>query len=72
MARERRHGELHLRLPGLACPRFVPTPTVTCALETMHVQFTMTAPGSGSTTSVRQASVASVVDVPTMRLTSKP
>lgn len=57
--------------PGVACPRFVPTPTVTCALETMHVQFTMTAPGSGST-AVRQASVASIVDVPTMRLTSTP
>jgi hypothetical protein len=56
--------------PGAACPGFVPQPKVTCALETMHVQFTMTAPGSGGTS--RQASVASIVDVPTMRLTVTP
>ena len=56
--------------PGAPCPNFTPTPTVTCALETMHVKFDATAPSA--TAGTRHASVATVVSVPAMRLTYTP
>lgn len=56
--------------PTASCPNFTPTSTITCALETMHIHFTATASGGG--TSSRQASVATDVGVPAMRLTYTP
>jgi hypothetical protein len=56
--------------PGAACPGFVATAKVTCALETMHVHFTANA-SSGASGS-RQASLPTDVDVPTMRLIYTP
>ena len=54
------------------CPGFTPTSTITCAMETMHVSFTVNAAtGSGSAGS-RQASVTSVQAAPAMRLTYAP
>ena len=50
------------------CPNFPTTPNVTCTLETMHVNFSIVAPGPSSGGSGRQASVPDV-DVPAMRLT---
>ena len=55
--------------PGAVCPGFTPTAIVTCAMETMHVQFNVNATGGSGGAAARQASVATVVDVPTMRLT---
>jgi hypothetical protein len=52
---------------GAACPNFVATAVLSCALETMHLQFTMT--GSGGSAGSRQASVTTEVAIPTMRLT---
>lgn len=56
-----------------ACPNFTSpasTPvTITCTLETMRVRFTMTAPSGSGGAGTRQASVATDVDVPAMRLT---
>jgi hypothetical protein len=57
---------------GVACPGFTPTPIVTCALETMHVRFTASAPSGSGGAGARQASVPLVVDVPAMRLTYTP
>jgi len=55
--------------PGAACPGFTPTPIVTCAMETMHVTFNVSATGGSGGAGARQASVPATVDVPTMRLT---
>ena len=58
--------------PGSACPGFTATTLVTCALETMHVHFTATAGSGSGGASPRQASVATDVDVPAMRLNFAP
>lgn len=57
---------------GAACPGFVATPKVTCALETMHVRFVAATPTGTGGAAARQASIATTVDVPTMRLTYAP
>jgi hypothetical protein len=57
---------------GGACPGFTSGPKVTCALETMRVRFTESAPNGSGGASARQASIAAEVDVPTMRLTYTP
>jgi hypothetical protein len=54
---------------GAACPGFTPTPIVTCAMETMHVTFNVSATGGSNGAGARQASVPATIDVPTMRLT---
>lgn len=58
--------------PGAACPNFTTTSVVRCALETMHVRFTVSAPSGTNGASSRQATVATDVDVPAMRLTYTP
>jgi hypothetical protein len=55
--------------PGAACPNFTPSANVTCTIETMHVHFTMNAPSGSDGAGARQATVATDVDVPAMRLT---
>ena len=57
---------------GAACPNFTPTAKVTCALETMHVQFAATASNGSSGAGARQASIATSMAVPAMRLTITP
>ena len=57
--------------PAGACPNFTPTSTISCALETMHTHFTVTAPSTGGA-GARQASVTTDVGVPAMRLTYTP
>lgn len=54
------------------CPGFTPTPKITCSIETMHVRFTATAPSGSGGAGARQASVATEVEVPAMRLTYTP
>ena len=54
---------------GTVCPNFPPSGNITCTLETMRVRFTMNAQGGSGGASARSASVATDVDVPTMRLT---
>jgi hypothetical protein len=58
--------------PGAACPGFVPTPIVTCALETMHVRFAANAPSGTGGAGARNAALATESDVPAMRLTYTP
>ena len=58
--------------PGATCPNFTPTAKVTCSLETMHVQFSASAANGSGGASARQASIATSVAVPTMRLTYVP
>ena len=54
--------------PGTtACPNFPASGNITCTLETMRVRFTVNAPNA--TAGARSASIATDVDVPTMRLT---
>jgi hypothetical protein len=53
---------------GTTCPNFPTTPNLTCALETIHVSFSITGSSTSSTNVGRQASVSNV-DVPAMRLT---
>jgi hypothetical protein len=55
--------------PGAACPGFTATAVVTCAIETMHVAFNASATGGSGGAGARQASVATTIDVPAMRLT---
>ena len=55
--------------PGAACPGFTPTANITCAMEVMHVRFTMSGSSGGTAKSATQTDV---VDVPTMRLTYTP
>lgn len=58
--------------PGGPCPGFVATAKLSCALETMHVHFTVNAPtGSGGAGS-RQATLSTDASVPGMRLTYTP
>lgn len=57
---------------GATCPGFTPTPLVTCALETMHVHFSANATSGSGGAGARQASLATDVDVPAMRLTFTP
>ncbi len=57
---------------GAACPGFTPTPKVTCALETMHVHFAVTAASGTGGAGARQASLSTDTDVPAMRLTYTP
>lgn len=58
--------------PAGACPGFTPTSTITCALETLHTHFAATAPSGSGGAGARQASVATDVGVPAMRLTYTP
>jgi hypothetical protein len=58
--------------PGAACPGFTPTPVVTCALETMHVRFTASAPSGSGGAGSRQATLTTAAAVPAMRLTYTP
>jgi hypothetical protein len=58
--------------PGATCPNFTPTAKVTCALETMHVQFTANATSGSGGAAARQASLTTSVAVPAMRLTIIP
>lgn len=55
--------------PGAACPNFTATAIVTCTLETLRVRFTLSAPNGTGGAGARAASIATEVDVPTMRLT---
>lgn len=55
--------------PGAACPNFPAKPNITCTLETLRVRFTVSAPNGSGGAGARSASVATDVDVPTMRLT---
>ena len=55
--------------PGATCPGFTPQPRVTCAMETMHVTFNVSASSGTGGAGARQASVPTTVDVPAMRLT---
>lgn len=57
---------------GAVCPGFTPTPLMTCALETMHVRFTASAPSGTGGAGSRQATLTTDADVPTMRLTYTP
>lgn len=59
--------------PGGPCPGFNPIPRVTCTTEIMHVQFDIQASGSSDgTQGTRHATLATTVDVPTMRLDYTP
>jgi hypothetical protein len=55
--------------PGAPCPNFIATGNITCALETLRVRFTVSAPNGTGGAGARSASVVTEVDVPTMRLT---
>lgn len=50
-----------------ACPNFPASGNITCTLETMRVRFGLDAPNAAA--GARSASIASEVEVPTMRLT---
>jgi len=56
-------------IAGAACPNFAPTATVTCSLETIHIQFSASASSGSQGASARQAALAIGADVPAMRLT---
>jgi hypothetical protein len=58
--------------PGAACPGFTPTPKITCAIEVMHVRFAASAANGTRGASARQATVATEVAIPAMRLTYTP
>lgn len=53
----------------VACPVPNPSANMTCAIETMHVHFNVTAATDMNGGSGRHATVATDVDIPTMRLT---
>jgi hypothetical protein len=53
----------------VACPVANPAANTTCAIETMHVHFDVSAANDGTGGSGRHATVATDVDIPTMRLT---
>jgi len=55
--------------PTVACPVPNPAANTTCTIETMHVHFDVTAASGSGGAAARHATVASDVDVPTMRLT---
>ena len=52
-----------------ACPNFPASGNITCTLETMRVRFSVNAPNGSGGAGARSASIATDVDVPTMRLT---
>jgi hypothetical protein len=53
----------------VACPVANPSANLTCAIETMHVHFNVSAANDANGGSGRHAIVATDVDIPTMRLT---
>jgi hypothetical protein len=53
----------------VACPVANPSANTTCAIETMHVHFDVSAANDESGGPGRHATVATDVDIPTMRLT---
>jgi hypothetical protein len=55
--------------PTVACPVANPSANITCAIETMHVHFNVTAATDMNGGAGRHAIVATDVDIPTMRLT---
>jgi len=55
--------------PTVACPVANPSANMTCAIETMHVHFNVTAANDMNGGPGRHATVATDVDIPTMRLT---
>lgn len=55
--------------PTAACPVANPSPNMTCAIETMHVRFDVTAANANNGSEARHASIAAEVAIPTMRLT---
>lgn len=55
--------------PTVACPVANPAPNIACTIETMHVHFDVSAANDVSGGSGRHATVATDVDIPTMRLT---
>lgn len=57
---------------GVACPGFTAQPHVACALETTHVHFTANASSGSGGAGSRQATVATDVAVPGLRLTFVP
>jgi hypothetical protein len=58
--------------PSGPCPKTNPSPATVCTLETMHVQFNVSATQTATGSLERHASVATEVAVPTMRLTYTP
>ncbi len=58
--------------PTVACPVANPAPHIACAIETMHVHFEVNAANDVNGGSGRHATVATDVDIPTMRLTYTP
>ena len=56
----------------VACPGFAQTPSLSCALETMHARFTALAPTGSGGAGARQATLPTDGDIPTMRLTYAP
>jgi hypothetical protein len=51
------------------CPVPNPSPNTTCAIETMHIHFDVTAANGSGGASARHAAIPADVDVPTLRLT---
>lgn len=58
--------------PSGPCPNGNPQPKTVCTLETMTVRFSVSATQSATGSLMRNASVATDVQVPTMRLTYTP
>jgi hypothetical protein len=58
--------------PSGACPKTNPAPATVCTLETMHVQFTVSATQSITGSLERHASITTEAAVPAMRLTYTP
>lgn len=55
--------------PTVACPIANPSANMTCAIEVMHVHFDVNAASGSNGATARHATVATDVDIPTMRLT---
>jgi hypothetical protein len=55
--------------PTVACPVANPATNITCTIETVHVHFDVTAANDAGGGAGRHATVATDVDIPTMRLT---
>lgn len=55
--------------PTIACPVANPSANMTCAIETMHVHFDVSAASGTGGAPARHAVVATDVEIPTMRLT---
>jgi hypothetical protein len=56
--------------PTAGCPGYTAPPNITCAIEQMHVSFTLTGSATGGST--KTATQTETVDVPAMRLTYTP